>query len=107
MVADEGGVLIWPATVKEIRASDSIVLTYDRGFRESLVEVTQLLPRVRMLWHPKFLKGVHNLMLRRNFGRGHVFEGLELRRGLVSNILRALTALGVWRVDGAAGPMHK
>ena len=47
-------------------------------------------------------------MLRRNLGHGRVIEGLELRWGLVSNILHALVALGRWRVsDGAEGPMHK
>ena len=30
-----------------------------------------------------------------------------MRWGLVSNILRALTALGRWRLDGEVGPMHK
>ena len=61
-----------------------------------------------MPWHPKFLKGVYALMLRRNIGRGRVLEGLELRWGLVSNILHALTQLGRWRLDGGADePMHK
>jgi len=60
-----------------------------------------------MLWHPKFLKGVCTTMLRRDLGRGRALEGLELRWGLVSNILHALTALGPWRLDGSEGPMHK
>ena len=61
-----------------------------------------------MPWHPKFLKGVYALMLRRNLGKGRVLEGLELRWGLVSNILHALTQLGRWRLDGGAEePMHK
>ena len=46
-------------------------------------------------------------MLRRNLGRGRVLEGLELRWGLVSNILHALTAMDRWRVGGALVPMHK
>ena len=37
-----------------------------------------------------------------------MLEGLELRWGLVSNILHALTQLGRWRLDGGAEePMHK
>ena len=88
LVADESGLLVWPATVKEVRASGQLLLTYDHGFGEGLVEVTHLLPRVRMPWHPRFLKGVYTLMLRRNLGRGRVLEGLELRWGLVSNITR-------------------
>ena len=107
LVADESGSLVWPATVKEVSASGQLVLTYDHGFGEGLVELTHLTPRVRMPWHPKFLKGVYTLMLRRNLGRGRLLEGLELRWGLVSNILHALTALGRWRLDGSIGPMHK
>ena len=42
-----------------------------------------------------------------HYGRGRVLEGLELRWGLVSNILHALTAMGRWRLDGTLGPMHK
>ena len=60
-----------------------------------------------MPWHPKFLKGVYSLMLRRNLGRGRVLGGLELPWGLVPDILHALCALGRWRLDGSVGPMHK
>ena len=77
--ADETGTLVWPAAVKEVGASGQLVLTYDHGFGEGLVELTHVTPRVRMPWPPKFLKGVYTLMLRRNFGRGRVLEGLELR----------------------------
>ena len=100
LAADETGALVWPATVKDVTASGQRVLAYDHGFGEGLVEITHVTPRVRMPWHPKFLKGVYTLMLRRNLGRGRVLEGLELHWGLVSNILHALTALGRWRLDG-------
>ena len=79
LAADEAGLLVWPATVKEVSPSGVIVLTYDHGFGEGVVELTHLTPRVRMPWHPNFLKGVYTLMLRRNIGRGRVLEGLELR----------------------------
>ena len=46
-------------------------------------------------------------MLRRNLGRVRVLERLELRWGLVSNSLHALTALGPWRLHGSECPMHK
>ena len=77
LVADESGALVWPATVKEVSASGQLVLTYDHGFGEGVVEISHVTPRVRMPWHPKFLKGVYTLMLRRNLGRGCVLEGLE------------------------------
>ena len=107
LAADETSALVWPATVKEVSASGQLVLTYDHGFGEGLVEISHLTPRVRMPWHPKFLKGVYTLLLRRNLGRGNVLEGLECPWGLVSNILHALVALGRWRLDGQVGPMHK
>ena len=79
LAGDGTGALVWPATVKEVGASGQLVLTYDPGFGKGPVELTHVTPRMRMPWHPKFLKGVYTLMLRRNLGRGRVLEGLELR----------------------------
>ncbi len=108
LAQDEQGYLVYPATVESVDLAGKLRLTYDHDLGEGVVDISHVQPRVRMPWHPKFLKGVYTLMLRRNLGRGRVLEGLELRWGLVSNILHALTQLGRWRLDGAADePMHK
>ena len=99
---------MFPATVRSVDLAGKFRLEYDRDFGEGEVEIAHVQTRVRMPWHPKFLKGVYTHMLRRNFGKGRVLEGLEFRWGLVSNILHALTQLGRWRLDGGADErMHK
>ena len=107
LAVDEQGYCVYPAAVVVVGVDGKLHLRFDHDFGEAFVELTHVQPRVRMPWHPKFLKGVYTIMLRRNLGRGRVLEGLELRWGLVSNILHAWTALGHWRLDGSVGPMHK
>ena len=104
---DDFGRVVFPATVIRVHADGVLELQYDFGIGDGLEEITQVQPRVRMPWHPKFLRGQYTLMLRRNLGHGRVLEGLELRWGLVSNILHALTRMGHWRLSGVEGPMHK
>ena len=94
LVADELGYLVFPATVGSVDLAGKLRLDYDHGLGEGEVEIAHVQPRVRMPWHPKFLKSVYAIMLRRNVGRGRVLEGLKLRWGLASNILHALTQLG-------------
>ena len=98
---------MFPATIRDVTSDGRLLLTFDHNMGEGEVEITQVVPRITMPWHPKFLRGQYTILLRRNLGRGRVLEGLELRWGLVSNILHALTKLGRWRLDGEVGPMHK
>ena len=108
LAQDEQGYLVYSATVESVDLAGKLRLKYDHDLGEGEVEISHVQPRVRMPWHPKFLKGVCTLMLRRNLGRGRVLEGLELRWGLVPDILQALAQLGRWRLDGGADePMHK
>ena len=47
-------------------------------------------------------------MFRRNLGHGRVLDGLEVRWGLVVQVMQALTRIGRWRDDEVVeGPMHK
>ena len=103
---DDFGRLVFAATVTEVRADGSFVLSYD-GDGHGVESPGLVTPRVRMPWNPKFLKGQLTIMLRRNLGQGRVLEGLEVRWDLVSRLLGALTRLGPWRLDGSVGPMHK
>ena len=103
---DEAGCLVFPATVREILPDGLLVLDYRCG-GDGAEEIVRVWPRIRMPCHPKFLKGQLTIMLRRNLGHGRALEGLEVRWGLVGNVLRALTCLGPWRLDGSVGPMHK
>ena len=102
---DEEGRLVFAATVLEVTAAGVLSLSYDVGGR-GLETPSMVWPRVRMPWHPKFLKGQLAFMLRRNIGQGRVLEGLEVRWDMVSRLLGALTCVGPWRLDGSVGPMH-
>ena len=66
-------------------------------------------PKTDMPWHPKKLRNVVSVMLRRSVGRGIVLEGLQVRWNLVKRILEALTTLGTWHEteDGRLTPMHR
>ena len=67
---------MFPATVGSVDLAGKLRLNYDHDLGEGEVEIAHVQPRVRMLWHPKFLKGSYALMLRRNLGEGRVLEGL-------------------------------
>ena len=105
---DESGYLVYAATVRNVQADGTLLLDYDDISEQGFEGQEHVSPRVRMPWHPKFLKGLLAIMLRRNVGHGRPpLEGLEIRWTLVSNILHAFTALGPWRMDESVGPMHQ
>jgi hypothetical protein len=104
---DEQGFLVFPARVKRVEADGRLVLEYDGGIGEGLELPEKVRGRVQMPWHPKFLKGQLVIMLRRNMGHGRVLEGLEVRWSYVARIMKALTHIGRYRMDGSDGPMHK
>jgi len=95
--------VVFSATVKDVLDNGTYVLEYDHG-GEGVASVSDLQPRVRMPWHPKFMQGQFRLMLRRvQYGR--VIEGCEIRWDYVCKVLEALTKLGRWRVErGPSGP---
>ena len=71
---DEAGNLVFAATVTDVMADGTLVLQYDIG-GEGVERITQVEPRVRMPWHPTFLRGVYTILLRRNLGHGRTLEG--------------------------------
>jgi hypothetical protein len=103
---DENNYLVFGGTVREVLRDGTVVVDYDcKG--DGVEKIENLEPRIRMPWHPKFLYGQLGLMLRRNIGHGRVLEGLEVRWGLVANILDALCRYGMWRGELTSAPMHK
>ena len=83
---DEDGALVYGAEVVEVRGPE-VVLRYDVG--GTVVEWQKdVVPRARMPWHPKYLKGDFSIMLRRSMKPGVMLEGLEVRWGLVSELLQ-------------------
>eukprot|EP00959_Pyramimonas_sp_CCMP1952_P101835 2130223-Pyramimonas_sp.AAC.1 len=109
---DDGGCVIYPGVIREVRPDGVLVVEYDSG-GEGLERQENVRPRVQMPWQPKHVP-LH-LMLRRNVGgkRG-VLEGLSVRWRFVANVLQALRAhaapgAGPWRLDGVSEqePMHK
>ena len=94
------GVLVFPATIKQIRRDQRLLLEYDCGGVG--VELPEsVTPRAQMIFN-----------LRRNLGRGVILEGLQVRWSYVSRLFRALCGLApngqVWRIGGHEHePMHK
>lgn len=105
---DEYGRLFFSGTVREVLSDGALVVDNDCG-GEGLEDIQDLRPRIRMPWHPRFLSRQFGSMVRRNLGHGQVLGGLEVRWGLVANILKALCAVGraPWRGEEELGPMHK
>ena len=103
------GLMVYAATVKEIRRDGKLLLEYDIGGQG--VELPEwVTPRAQMPWHPKDVPMILNL--RRNLGRGVILEGLQVRWSYVSRLFRALCGLApngqVWRIGGHEHePMHK
>ena len=66
LATDERGYLVFPAEVREVLPNGKLVLDYnfDMGRGVELAEFVS--PRLRMPWHPRFLKGQTTIMLRRN-----------------------------------------
>ena len=95
---DERGMLVFPAKVVGLREDGAVELEYRIDKSRGVEHLEHLQPRFRMPWHPRFLKGQLVLMLRRNLGRGHFLDGLEIRWGRLSRALRALMTEGVWRL---------
>jgi len=115
---DSNGCLVYPATVRAVDGPHKVSLEYDccKGvwYPEYVENVTS---RVQMPWHPRKLHGKLVIMLTRNVPHGDPIEGLEVRWGVVCNILRALTACPhiyrhlvatPWREgEDVTQPMHK
>ena len=103
------GLLVFLATIKEIRRDERLLLEYDCGGVG--VELPEsVTPRAQMPWHPKDVPMILNL--RRNLGRGVTLEGLQVRWSYVSRLFRALCGFApngqVWRIGGHEHePMHK
>ena len=109
---DENGYLVFPARIVEVLASGQLKFAYEDGHcnplgADGVEEIDQVSPQVTMPWHPRFLKGVTKILLRRNMRGGKKLEGLEVSWRNVANILHALTKVGRWRLDGEEGPMHR
>ena len=75
---DGDGNLIFAAEVVGVRDDGAYVLRFDVG-GGGVEHKETLQPRLRMPWHPRFLKGQLAIMLRRCYGRGRVIDGLEVR----------------------------
>ncbi len=107
-VADACGNLVFPAEVVGVRADGAYELRYDFGGALGVERKETLHPRMRMPWHPKFLRGQLVIMLRRSLGQGRFVDGLEIRWGRLSRALAALMCEGRWRLgEETLGPMHK
>ena len=95
LATDERGYLVFPAEVREVLSDGKLVLDYDFDMGRGVELPEFVSPRLRMPWHPRFLKGQTTIMLRRNLGRGRKLEGLEVRWGLVARCLRALSLIHI------------
>ena len=98
-----------------------LYIKYDHTGDEEFVERAEnVTPRTQMPWHPHLLQGQVVIMLTQNVKHGDPIEGLEVRWGLVCNIMNALTALPhlyphatgngtmPWRYGGRMDePMHR
>ena len=109
--------MIFPARVKSVGVGgSSLVLVYTadgQDLGEGLETEANVKARIQMPWHPRHLRENLVLLLRRNVGFGKTLEGLEVRWGLVAQIIRFLSSYpeagrGPWREGGEwQEPMHK
>ena len=53
---DDVGWLAYPARVVEVREL-KLILKYNEGIGTGVELIQNVTPRIRMSWHPKFLKG--------------------------------------------------
>ena len=97
-------------TVREVRPGGVLVVDLDEscGGGTALELPENVTPRVQMPGQPAALREGLVVLMRRNLGHGRVVEGLEIRWGLVAQMLRALAFVSEnWRPSEGAGPMHK